>query len=241
MPATSMCLNAGAMGRIDAESETLIPVNRCAFDDAPIAFTSKDNGRDASSNLSPTLRSMGHAASHPNGGVQVAIAMPCHDIAPTLTSTYAKQPDNSDTSQGPNLLAVAYDLRGREGGAQFEGPHDTAAMRAASGGSSRSYLAIGAASETRWEVRRLTVTECERLQGYPDNWTLIEFGSSRKVEPDMAAYLHSKGAVIATDAAGNLRTKAAADAPRYKALGNAWAVNCVRPIALNIYRALGVK
>jgi hypothetical protein len=39
-----------------------------------------------------------------------------------------------------NVQAVAYDLRGREGGAQFEGPHETANLRAASGGSSRSYI-----------------------------------------------------------------------------------------------------
>jgi DNA (cytosine-5)-methyltransferase 1 len=33
LPRVAMCLNAGAMGRQDAESETLIPVNRCGFDD----------------------------------------------------------------------------------------------------------------------------------------------------------------------------------------------------------------
>ncbi|MBY6239822.1 DNA cytosine methyltransferase [Methylosinus sp. Sm6] len=66
--------------------------------------------------------------------------------------------------------AVAYDLRGREGGAQFEGPHDTANLRAASGGSSRSYVA------EHWAVRRLTPRECERLQGVPDGWTAIERG-----------------------------------------------------------------
>ncbi len=64
--------------------------------------------------------------------------------------------------------AVAFDLRGREGGAQFEGPHDTANIRAASGGSSRSYIA------ERWAVRRLTPRECERLQGISDDWTAIE-------------------------------------------------------------------
>lgn len=52
-------------------------------------------------------------------------------------------------------------MRGREGGAQLEGPHDTANIRAASGGSSRSYVATSA-------VRRLTPRECERLQGFPD-------------------------------------------------------------------------
>ena len=45
------------------------------------------------------------------------------------------------------------------------------------------------------QVRRLTPTECERLQGFPDGWTNIPF-----------------------------RNKPAADGPRYKALGNSMAV-----------------
>lgn len=88
-----------------------------------------------------------------------------------------------------------------------------------------------------WQVRRLTVTECERLQGYPDNHTLIEFGSRRTVEPDMAEYLRAKGVIVEADnATGKLRTNAAADGPRYKGLGNAWAVKCVRPILANIHQ-----
>ncbi len=89
--------------------------------------------------------------------------------------------------------AVAFDMRGREGGAMPEGPHDTANIRAASGGSSRSYVA------TPWAVRRLTPTECERLMGFPDGWTQIEWrGKPAEKCPD---------------------------GPRYKALGNSWAVN----------------
>jgi DNA (cytosine-5)-methyltransferase 1 len=45
-------------------------------------------------------------------------------------------------------------------------------------------------------VRRLTPTECERLQGFPDGHTAIDY-----------------------------RGKPAADGPRYKALGNSMAVN----------------
>jgi DNA (cytosine-5)-methyltransferase 1 len=45
-------------------------------------------------------------------------------------------------------------------------------------------------------VRRLTPRECERLQGFPDNFTLVLY-----------------------------RGKPASDGPRYKALGNSWAVN----------------
>ena len=116
-------------------------------------------------------------------------------------------------------------------------------MRAASGGSSRSYVAF--AENTRnelrlvdgdggispslqtgggkagrgfpaianhWSVRRLTPMECERLQGFPDGYTDVPY-----------------------------RGKRAADGPRYKALGNSMAVNCMRWIGrrIEMVEALG--
>ena len=64
-----------------------------------------------------------------------------------------------------------------------EGPHDTAALRAASGGSSRSYIA------QPWAVRRLTPIECARLQGFPDGHTQIEWrGSEPEQCPDGPQY-----------------------------------------------------
>ena len=57
-------------------------------------------------------------------------------------------------------------------------------------------------------VRRLTPTECERLQGFPDGWTAIPWkGKSASECPD---------------------------GPRYKALGNSMAVNCMRWIGARI-------
>lgn len=53
----------------------------------------------------------------------------------------------------------------------------------------------------RWIVRRLTPTECERLQGYPDGWT------------DLGEWIDSRG-----------KAHKAADTPRYKALGNSIAL-----------------
>ena len=97
--------------------------------------------------------------------------------------------------------AVAYDLRGREGDAQFEGPHDTANLRAASGGSSRSYVQQSA-------VRRLTPEECEKLQGFPPGYTAIPW--------------RGKGAADCPDG------------PRYKALGNSFAVPVMRWIGERI-------
>lgn len=52
-----------------------------------------------------------------------------------------------------------------------------------------------------WIVRRLTPTECERLQGYPDGWT------------DLGEWVDSNG-----------KTHKPADTPRYKALGNSIAL-----------------
>lgn len=53
----------------------------------------------------------------------------------------------------------------------------------------------------RWIVRRLTPTECERLQGFPDGWT------------DIGEWTDTKGQVHKP-----------ADAPRYKTLGNSIAL-----------------
>jgi DNA (cytosine-5)-methyltransferase 1 len=93
------------------------------------------------------------------------------------------------------------------------------ALRAASGGSSRDYVAFGGQMSTpHWQynisdtlqaknpkaiagssaVRRLTPRECERLQGFPDDYTLIPW-----------------------------RKGMAPDGPRYRALGNSMAVPCM--------------
>ena len=54
-------------------------------------------------------------------------------------------------------------------------------------------------------VRRLTPHECERLQGFPDDHTAVQY-----------------------------RNKPACDGPRYKALGNSMAVPCVEFILHNL-------
>jgi len=150
-----------------------------------ICFSSKDHGADAG-DIAPTLRSGGHDKSHANGGV---------------------------------MPAVAFALRGREGGAMPEVHDHVSALRSASGGATRDFVAFaqnqrdevremnlcgslaaqpGAKQQTYVRtsaVRRLTPRECERLQGFPDDHTLI-----------------------------TMRGKPAADGPRYKALGNSMAV-----------------
>lgn len=137
--------------------------------------------------------------------------------------------DTSMTLQAHQTPAIAFALRGREEGAvpEMEGDGSrVGALRAASGGSSRDYVATGESvaftqkqrDEVRlmdvsgalaaqpgmkqttyiqqeWQVRRLTPTECARLQGFPDDHCAIEY-----------------------------RGKPAADGPMYKSFGNSWAV-----------------
>jgi DNA (cytosine-5)-methyltransferase 1 len=65
---------------------------------------------------------------------------------------------------------------------------------------------------TATQVRRLTPTECERLQGFPDGYTAIPWRKKPASE--------------------------CPDSPRYKALGNSWAVPVVRWIGARIDAAV---
>lgn len=87
-------------------------------------------------------------------------------------------------------------MRGRQGGTQLELREGEApALKAGdTGGGSRAHVL-----DTR--VRRLTPRECERLQGFPDDWTLIDY-----------AWAETKDGVV---------FKEASDARRYHAIGNA--------------------
>ncbi|MDK4727452.1 DNA cytosine methyltransferase [Rhizobium phaseoli] len=89
-------------------------------------------------------------------------------------------------------LAQSVAIRGRDGGATAElGGEVATALRASQGGGDKPHVQTFA-------VRRLTPVECERLQGFPDDYTLIPW---RGKPADQCP-----------------------DGPRYKALGNSWAV-----------------
>lgn len=140
-----------------------------------IAFSAKDHGADAISDLSPTLRAGGHAGSHANAGVMPAVA-------------YGISADAVDrTGEGDGSAAQ------RAGLGIAENLQPTLRCRGAD--------SVGTASA----VRRLTPRECERLQGFPDDYTLIPW-----------------------------RKGMAPDGPRYKALGNSMAVPVMRWIGERI-------
>lgn len=164
-----------------------------------------------------TLRAEGFDASEDGTGRGTPLVPVHRDVAPTLTGNYWKQPDSSDTSAGPMLVPVTMPtLRaGTPNGGKGHG--------ARSGDSKDEYIVpVAFAQNTRDEVRempyvgalaaepgmkqtsyirqamavrRLTPRECERLQGFPDDYT--------DIRP---------------------RGKDTPDGPRYKALGNSMAV-----------------
>ncbi len=228
----SHCLNAGGMDRQDFETETLIAHSLSAD-----GFDASEDGTGRGVPMVPIAICTAHTQSNGHGFSD--------GIAHTLEQT--------------NSQAVAFNLRGRDGGAMPEAS-SMASIRAASGGSSNSYVAFSAkdagadasdvaptlrgmchdashangggqiavaapltasygrqidSSDTSSgppnllrsgiAVRRLTPRECERLQGFPDDYTLVEY-----------------------------RGKLAADGPRYRALGNSMAVPVMHWIGARI-------
>ena len=149
-------------------------------ENACIAFSYKDNGADATSDLSPTIRAGNHDKSHANSGQPPAIA-------------YAFK-----AGQGAKAGGIGY--------AEEQSPTLTSAS---SGTNLAPAVMHGVA------VRRLTPIECERLQGFPDNHTLIGWRGKDTVE--------------------------CPDGPRYKAIGNSMAVPVMRWIGERIAAALPVE
>lgn len=219
-------LNAGGMGRQDFETETPIAhaLRGEGFDAsedgtgrgtpiAPvIAFSAKDHGADAMRDLSPTLRAGGHANSHANAGVMPAVA---YNVC--FNDANGVRPDRpndglyvTEAITTPALTLAPSDTKIVE-----PAPHATHSTPAMA-------------------VRRLTPRECERLQGFPDDYTLIPKPRIKKIpqeklDADFIKYLMRGGTKTYDEC-----IRAHADGPRYKALGNSWAVPCARWIGERI-------
>jgi DNA (cytosine-5)-methyltransferase 1 len=194
-----------------------------------VAFTAKDSGGDATPDVAPTMRAMGHSVSHANGGGQLAVAFTKSKRAQSTTDDETWVPgevsptmscfDQGDTRA---TTVVAYDVHGTLAtkGASPTDCH-TALRSRPPGQSEASTTTVVAFQDVHgtlrsnagacrqattgdfdyppvmngMAVRRLTPRECERLQGFPDDYTLVTY-----------------------------RNKPAADGPRYRALGNSMAV-----------------
>ncbi|KOB44615.1 DNA cytosine methyltransferase [Xanthomonas arboricola] len=181
-----------------------------------IAFTAQGSGADATMDLTPTLRAGGHRSSHANAGVVPAIAFAQNHRCEVRFESGHGQVACTVLSNGkpgygvPMIACVA--LHDRQNGLAAE----------LGSGANGHVLAPDHEAHFRydwndpiprgwsqWRVRRLMPVECERLQGMPDDYTQVPY-----------------------------RGKPAADAPRYKAIGNSMAMPCVAWLGQRLVQCL---
>ena len=84
------------------------------------------------------------------------------------------------------------------------------------------------AISSAWGVRRLTPTECERLQSFPDGWTAVLGERATRIDEETIAYLRCQycrayGVVLDDEQVKLIQS----DSARYKELGNAVCVNVI--------------
>lgn len=177
-----------------------------------------------------------------------ADASPCADGGPTVIAFHGSQdPDVSGAvshalarNQGRECC-IAFAERGRAAGRTLEYQEEQAyyLTNLAGGGCAYSRRIM----TPQMQVRRLTPRECERLQGFPDDYTAIPyrrpFGNLPKfiLERSYQRYLRR----MARQGKQPLQLNdliQCADGPRYRALGNSMAVPVMRWIGERIERVI---
>jgi DNA (cytosine-5)-methyltransferase 1 len=249
----SYCLTASAQQSLDAETETLLAV----------AHSQRGNGFDASEDGNgrgtPIIAIQERAVSeNPEAGpdgvgcntegaaytlkarqqVQ-AVAFAKNQRGELRTSEVALQLTTGGGKPGEGYPAVAFGLSTQQEPKWAEGVSPTLALPSKTGGGQTTAVAFSVkdhggdamvdcsptlragghdgshqnggvmpAVAQPWAVRRLLPVECEALQGFPRDFTRIPY---RGKPADQCP-----------------------DGPRYKALGNSWAVNCAEWIGERI-------
>jgi len=186
----SECDKAGVLrasgGQMGGGSETLVrsETKRVGVD----IWNHKITGETASTMGSNTGTAIdnGPMVAEPIGfsHTQGLDAQPSTDAFPTLRA-----------EGGGHAVMESAGVVSKGNGEVWETKEQHMSLTSGGGQAGQGYPAVRQSTETQHAVRRLTPTECERLQGFPDGWTLIPY----------------KG-------------KDAPQTHRYKALGNSMAV-----------------
>lgn len=128
-------------------------------------------------------------------------------IAPTITG------DHENRITDYTAIAIERKTFNEQSFSHYKESDKCSTLKAKAGNIGNGSECLIAEKTIHWIVRRLTPVECERLQGFPDNYTNI------------GDWMDSKG-----------KKHKYADSPRYKALGNAialpqwfWLVQRMRP------------
>ncbi|UOF81995.1 cytosine specific methyltransferase [Caudoviricetes sp.] len=186
---TAKRLTTGIGSRLDAESDTFVT---CFEPRSP------DGHARVIGDISPTLNTMGGGQRQPC----VAYSLQGAGVTSQNANGSGYKEEQSFTLNVTDVHGVAYGfepgIAKREGNPARFIENKTPTIRANMGDNQTSMASSMA-------VRRLTPIECERLQGFPDNYTDIK----------------PKG-------------KETPDGPRYKALGNSMAVPVMRWIGKRI-------
>ena len=158
-----------------------------------------------------TLRAEGFDASEDGTGRGTPLVPICFDTSQITSAATRSNPQAGDPchplAAGAHAPAVAFDCKA-SGQAGFGVGEIAGTMRAMGHAASHQNGGGHLAVATGWAVRRLTPRECERLQGFPDDYTMIPW---RKKPAEQCP-----------------------DGPRYKALGNSWAVPNARWVGARI-------
>ncbi|WP_331327250.1 DNA cytosine methyltransferase [Methylobacterium fujisawaense] len=178
-----MNAHGGPHGRLDFESETFIAFQQGGSNigtTGPVSNTlTKGNGNESGGvpciAFDTTQITSRENRNNPQPGD------PCHPLAAGMHPPAIAFSGKDDLRDVSHELSPTLRCGGKEGGA--------------------NWMALNQG----WSVRRLTPTECERLQGFPDSHTAVPW----------------RGGTLP-------------DGPRYKALGNSMAVNCMRWIGRRI-------
>jgi len=162
IPEIAMCLNAGGMGRRDAESETLIPVTAFQCHGGSVGEMG-------------TLRATGSV----QNGVPFTLAV--HGSQdPIVSETTAH---TLGRNQGQENVVYTLTERSRGDGKALEYHTNGTANALLIPRTNEGLIAY------RQAVRRLTPKECERLQGFPDDYTRIQWrGKPARLCPDSLRY-----------------------------------------------------
>lgn len=176
--------------------------------DRPVVF--ENHAQDARYKEAPTCSPTVVARWGTGGGNTPLVAVPgqvtSYGIGNGQAHAYASKEKSGtlDTMHDAQAVVIEYsgclnpwDTQARRVYGE-DGAFPALPSRGTAGGNQQAVLA---GQRTRWIVRRLTPTECERLQGYPDGWT------------DIGEWVDTKG-----------KKHKPADSPRYKALGNSIAL-----------------
>ncbi len=253
IPALSQCITTGTGQRYDPETETILPVTHSLRGEG---FDASEDGAGRGTPLGPMFlhtnkgRPDGRRSAHTemvsvkdivetlttDGHAQSAVAVPvdfdttqitsaanysnpkpgdpCHPLAAGAHAPAIAFPANLSGTQcastedlAPSTVGVFYAGQGAKAGSIAYSADVAPTLKASDSGTNRTPSAhIG------MQVRRLTPTEAERLQGFEPGYTAIPW---RKKPADQCP-----------------------DGPRYKALGNSWAVPNVRWIGERIARQI---